>query len=281
MKKEKSQKKTLWIVLLGIALISIVGICVWYFQIKKPHDQAVAKFNVVISKIEEKNKELDKVISDAKSLMNSESKPYDENTITELTTTIADAESAKISIPELPDTTQEIVNQTKNLEKPIDYTDSIKAIEEKSTAFKNSILQMQQIINPTESFVIQRIQGIDGISGIQAVTEDHDPNGNLNKQGGYTATIYFSSPLINQDEVYGNDIVDKGTDGGGCIEVYATSEEAENRNTYLSSFDGSGFLNSGSHTVLGSIVIRTSAKLTATEQTNLTQSISDKLIELQ
>ena len=50
---------------------------------------------------------------------------------------------------------------------------------------------MRQITAPTESFVIQRIADVEGISGVQAVTEDHDPNGNLNKAGGYTACIYF------------------------------------------------------------------------------------------
>lgn len=41
---------------------------------------------------------------------------------------------------------------------------------------------MKQITNPNEDFVIQRLKGIPNISGYQAVTEDHDPNGNLNKQ---------------------------------------------------------------------------------------------------
>ena len=77
------------------------------------------------------------------------------------------------------------------------------------------------------------------------------------------------------------DIVDKGTQGGGCIEVYANVEDAEKRNTYLSAFDGAGMLNPGSHTVLGTIVIRTSDKLTATQQDEFTQKISDKLLELQ
>ena len=142
-------------------------------------------------------------------------------------------------------------------------------------------MQMRQITAPTESFVIQRIADVESISGVQAVTEDHDPNGNLNKAGGYTACIYFSSSLINQDEVFGNDIVEKGTDCGGCIEVYPTIEEAEKRNTYLSAFDGAGMLDSGSHNILGSIVIRTSRTLTATQQSELTQKISEKLLELQ
>lgn len=40
------------------------------------------------------------------------------------------------------------------------------------------------------------------------------------------------------------------TDGGGCVEVYAIVEGAEERNTYLSVFDGS-ILRPGSHAVVG------------------------------
>jgi hypothetical protein len=40
-------------------------------------------------------------------------------------------------------------------------------------------------------------------------------------------------------------------------------------------------LNPGSHTVLGTIVIRTSSLLTATQQNELTQVISGKLLEIQ
>ncbi len=53
------------------------------------------------------------------------------------------------------------------------------------------------------------------------------------------------------------------------------------RDSYLASFDGAGMLNSGSHKVLGTIVIRTSTKLTATQQNEFTNNITNKLLELQ
>lgn len=64
-----------------------------------------------------------------------------------------------------------------------------------------------------------------------------------------------------------------GTLAGGCIEVYESAEDAEKRNSYLASFDGSGFLSSGYHEVLGTIVIRTSDKLIASRQKALTEDI--------
>ena len=281
MNEKKEKNKKLMIGIVAILFVAIIGICIWYFQVKKPYEQAVNNFNSAVSSMELKNKELDAVISDAKTVMEKGDKPYDENTISNLTVAIADAESNRKEIPKLPDKTEEIISKTNELNAPIDYSSFIDTVKEKQLALENSILQQKQVIAPEENFIIQRIQGIEGISGIQAVTEDHDPNGNLNKAGGYTASVYFSSSLINQDELFGNDIVEKGTECGGCIEVYPTIEDAEKRNTYLSAFDGAGMFNSGSHNVLGSIVIRTSSKLTATQQNELTQKISEKLLELQ
>lgn len=279
-----NEKKVSWKLIAAIIVIIaviIAGICYWYFQIKKPHDTAVNNFNAAAKTVTEQNKELDAIIESAQAVLDSGDQPYDANTSTDAITAISDAEAAKREVPEIPDKTDDIDAETDKLSEPLDYSSVITNVNDKKTALENSIQQMKQITNPSEDFVIQRLQGIDGISGYQAVTEDHDPNGNLNKQGGYTAAVYFSSPWINQDEVYGNDIIDKGTDCGGCIEVYSTVDDAESRNAYLASFDGAGFLNSGSHIVLGTIVIRTSSNLTATQQNDLTQRISDKLLELQ
>ena len=119
---------------------------------------------------------------------------------------------------------------------------------------------------------------IDTIQEVQHATEENDPNGILNKQGGYTAYIYFADNQVTEP-VDGTDLLEKGTEAGGCIELYKTKEEAEKRNTYLSAFDG-GILDPGSHYVYGTIVIRTSHHLTASQQKALTEKIYNKLIEL-
>lgn len=140
---------------------------------------------------------------------------------------------------------------------------------------------MQQVTNPTEAFIVERLSGLPNITGMEAVTEDNDPNGNLNKQGGYTATVYFASDLVDQSNVYGKTIVDKGTEAGGAIEVYPTVEDANKRNEYLAGFDGAGMLSSGSHSVVGTIVIRTSDKLTASQQKEMEKNIYNSLIEIE
>lgn len=274
------KKKTL-LGLIAVVVIIAIGIGVWYFQVKKPHDLAEAKFNAAVKEVKTKNAELTTAMNEAQKILDKKEVVYDNATKEALTTSLSDAKSAKRKIPTLPEKTEEINAETKKLSKPLDYTPVINDISEKQTAYQNSVLQMKQITNPGEDFVIQRLKEVSNISGYQAVTEDHDPNGNLNKQGGYTSTVYFSTSLIDQSSVYGNDIVDKGTECGGAIEVYASKEDAKKRDSYLAGFDGAGILNSGSHKVLGTIVIRTSTKLTATQQNEFTDNITNKLLELQ
>lgn len=274
------KKKTLLGLIAAIAII-VIGIFVWYFQVKKPHDLAETKFNAAVKEVEAKNTELTSAMNDAQKILDKKEAVYDNTTKEAFITALSDAKAAQRKIPDLPKKTADINAETKKLSEPLDYSSVINAISEKQTAYQNSVLQMKQITNPNEDFVIQRLKGIPNISGYQAVTEDHDPNGNLNKQGGYTSTVYFSTPLIDQSSVYGNDIVDKGTECGGAIEVYASEKDAEKRDSYLASFDGAGMLNSGSHKVLGTIVIRTSTKLTATQQNEFTNNITNKLLELQ
>ena len=132
------------------------------------------------------------------------------------------------------------------------------------------------LINPTAEFVSERLSRISEIGEIQAATEDNDPNGGLNKAGSYTAAVYFESSNIDQAEFDEKDVVGKGTSCGGSIEVYSTVADAEQRNSYLGNFDGTIFA-SGSHRVVGTIVVRTSNDLTATQQKNLEGQIIEVL----
>ena len=128
--------------------------------------------------------------------------------------------------------------------------------------------------NPTPEEIKSSISKIDGILEIEIVTEDNDPNGQLGKQGGYTGALFFTYNLVNQDELDDVSAIEKGTNGGGCVEIYANKLDANKRNDYLSTFDGSAF-SSGSHIVLNTFVIRTSNLLKASEQ----KALEEKLIK--
>ena len=114
--KKKSKNAIIGIVF-TIIVIASVSVCIWYFQVKKPHDEAVNGFNTATETLEVKNAELDSVIADAQSLMDETNKPYDENTMSELKVSIADAENAKRTVPELPSKTSDIISATKNVKR--------------------------------------------------------------------------------------------------------------------------------------------------------------------
>lgn len=127
---------------------------------------------------------------------------------------------------------------------------------------------------PSINYVFECLKHVPSITGIEIATENEskDFTGMSNCNG----TIYFTSNLIDQDRISGDNVQEKGTAGGGSIDIFSTSSEAQNRNDYLSSFDGT-LLDSGAHVVVGSIVIRISSKLSKNEQEYLQNCIVDVL----
>lgn len=240
---------------------------------------AAVAFQTAADAVEEKNAGLDAAVNAGQELLDAGGTPLEEAAATELQVSIADAREGKREVPDMPQDAAAILAETQALEEPLDYSALLTALQEKSLAFESSVRQMEQVTNPTGDFIISRINEIENVGEIQGATESNDPNGNLNKQGGYTSATFFTSPLV-QEEVYGDNVVQKGTHVGGCIEVYETAENAKRRDEYLAAFDGTGITNPGSHMVCGTVVVRTSQYLTATQQTDLTNQIMEKVTEL-
>ena len=279
----KKSKKIMITIVIIVAVVVCGGVA-WYQLYKIPHDTAVASFNKAESIVKKKNDELDQSIKELKKVMDSGEKPYDEKTITNATTTIAAVQEAEEKIPEMPSGTDDINKATKKINTDIDYSDQIAAVQKAQKDLENSIQSLKQITNPDESFVITRLQKVSGITGIQAVTEDNDPNGHLGKDGGYTASVYFTYDKVDQSQIFTSgkgDMVDKGNEGGGDVEVYANVDDANKRNDYLGSLDGVGIASPGSHTVAGTCVVRTSDQLPASQQKELTQNIINALIAIE
>ena len=154
------------------------------------------------------------------------------------------------------------------------------ALEYVKNEMKSEIAISDQINNPTVKWVDSALENVEGITGTQAVTKNDNPDGLLNKEQGYIGCLYFTLKDIDQSKVRGKSIVDKGTDAGGAIEIYETREDAEARDEYLSDFDNDSTLDSGSHIVLGKMVIRTSYKLDGKKQIELSSAIIDQLTVL-
>lgn len=239
---------------------------------------AKENLNTEIERVESQMADLQSEIETAEALAQTEDAPLDETVIPSLESAISQAKTIEFTAPDTPSGLDEINAEIDNL-KAIDYTADIQTLKDAEQVVNDSIAQMKQVTNPSEAFVIERLQSIEGIGDISAVTEDNDPNGQLGKSGGYTATVYFTSPLVDQSDVIGSTVIEKGTEGGGAIEVYANVDDANKRKDYLSAFDG-GILSSGSHEVVGTVLVRTSDKLTASQQKELEAAIIEALTRL-
>ena len=280
------KKKTKLIIVAVVVVIAVIaGSLGAYFGYFKPHKEAVEAYNVVVSDIQEKTDQLDGEIKKLQELVDNEDKPLDETTIDAAKEALKNAGASKIVIGEMPKATKDILSRTKELSTPVDYSDELTALSTAYTNLENSKKQYKQVVNPSEEFVVQRILTVDDVADARAVTEDQDPNGNLHKAGGYTSTIYFESKTVNQSDVYvsgkyADVLIDKGTDAGGAIEVYENVEDAEKRRDYLATYDGTIYAN-GTHTVIGTVLVRTSNELTATQQKELEQKVIDALTRLE
>jgi cell division protein FtsB len=267
-----------------IALAAIGGGAYWYVNYQVPHQKAVDAFNQAVAGLDERNVKLDAAIADLQDLQGSDDKPLDTAVDEAASSAIGQAQAAKQSAPEMPDSTDEINASAKKIDGMGEYQEQLDALTTAKQNLQNSIDQLKQVTCPSEAFVIERLTGLPNVTGVEAVTETNDPNGKLNKAGGYTASVYFSSDLVDSSDLWPSDgytgIVAYGCDGGGCVEVYKTAEEAEARNEYLAGYDSNALLAPGSHEVLGTCVVRTSDKLTASQQQTMAQNIKDSLTRL-
>ena len=241
---------------------------------------AIKKYDSSKKAADQKNANLDKAISEADALVKKGEKALDDTLFTKLETSISSAKAAKQTIPDMPSTEKEILSTVSKIDS-IDYTKVLEELSSSQKALEKSIKQYALVNAPTEAYVIKCLETVEHIDGISAVTEDNDPNGNLNKAGGYTATVYFADDRVPADKVEfkGKTIIEKGTDGGGAIEVYANEEDVKKRNDYLAGFDG-GILASGSHKVIGTVLVRTSDYLTASQQKELETAIVEALTKV-
>lgn len=163
-----------------------------------------------------------------------------------------------------------------------DGREVLKYILTVETEFSEDELALLNKIPDAEA-VAKALESLDTVDGTCIVTEENDPNGNLNKTGGYIAAVYFSDNRANlemKNNPYASykDICDQGTVAGGQIEVYPNEEDAKKRADYLGNFSGS-ILSSGDNYVYGTSVIRVSNEMTATQMGELKDAVVKALTE--
>ncbi|MBQ4232896.1 MAG: hypothetical protein II699_06405, partial [Lachnospiraceae bacterium] len=239
---------------------------------------SIAAFETAKEAVTKKNDEFKKLIDESSKMLNSEDIPLDDKLISKLENAVSDAKTEIADVPEMPESAEDINKAAEELNK-VDYKDAISSLNDVKGKYETSVKKYNLVNQPSEKYVIKCLKRVKNVIGIGAVTEDNDPNGKLNKAGGYTATVYFASKYLNPKKIDGKTVVDKGTDCGGAIEVYTCSEDAVKRDEYLAGFDGT-ILCSGSHTVIGTVVVRTSDELPASKQKKLEKMIIKELTRI-
>lgn len=269
--------------------------------------ETIADYNASAKELNAGIQELNDEINASQASINKDEDPFDPETLVTLKSVMTEAQQKLVAEAEvLPEYEPVTVNESDSEEslkaliektkedikamdavtvpepvEVIDYSDILASLKEAHQAYDDSILSLKQITAPSDEFVMDRLKRIENITAMGAVTEDNDPNGKLNKAGGYIGTIYFRDANIDQSEMYppNGTVFEVGTDGGGSIEIYPNVEDAESRNAYLATFDGSIF-DSGAHHVYGTIIIRISDSLTASKQNEMTEKVLNALIEI-
>ena len=274
------------------------------------HNQKAKQYNEGLSDILDLRGLLETVIGTADSLLNGSDLPLDINLKTELSEA---REEAAICISEIPDLLDyvdelpesdlytedaitEFLNElevkAENLSKivipEIPESAGIRNIYNSLSAliieYEDSCKALKQVIVPEDSFVISKLKIIDTVTDIEAVTEEHDPNGLLGTEGGYVGCIYFADSRVDKAQIFiqpgKNNVIDIGTVGGGSIEIYQTPEEVEVRCEYLNSFKGSN-VKIGSYKTIGTIIVRVSYLLSEVQQEELINQVISNLTTLE
>lgn len=274
------------------------------------YNDAATAFNASIQPIVDANAILDEVIAVSQALLDAGEIPFDPQAKADLEQAIDAAVRSKVPVPAeiplkeeltIPDnaTAEDLECMTSTafseaeairlIEVPApisqpDYSATTEALLDAQNAFERSILIQKQVTAPTDDFVLERLKQMDTILSLAAVTKSNDPNGLLGTEGGYIGCIYFSDSRVDKTQLNlkpgDYNVIAMGTVGGGAVEIYATVEEAEARNGYLATYDGTD-LNPGSHVVVGTMVVRTSSMLTDEQQTELTNQIIAIMTELE
>lgn len=257
------------------------------------------------------NNELSNEITDLQDVITYGGKPYDENTIIIANDAINQGKIAMQELPEL-DFEREVkqvddffflqVNSIMKQETIVrekigilnnlladtkipDYTETIDTINLARTELENSIRQLEQVTAPSEAFVLSRITEIKdeaGMIDIVALTEDTDPENRIGKNGWYTSKVIFRHKDVKHYGLSNGYLTlsEVGNPAGGCVETYATVEDAERRDAELASMEGT-VRAPGAHLVCGTMVVRISEDMKTSTQKILLEMIVNSLLRLE
>lgn len=240
---------------------------------------ARAEFDLEVERIRKEEDCLRKELHEAEEFLKVCGTPLFESVRDDLRSVIKEGYSSIVVVPERPGELSDIVRVTEKELVSIGYVDVCERVKKAVLDLKVSEEQFRLLSNPSAEFVAERLYKVSHVSGVEMADEENDPYGRLNKAGSYTGLVYFSSDLVDESVLSGGSIIDVGTDCGGCIEIFSSVEDAKRRDDYLSAFDGTIFA-PGLHSVVGTLVVRVSERLSASVQSEFEEDIVKGLARL-
>ena len=154
--------------------------------------------------------------------------------------------------------------------------------EDSTDAYMTKVYELSEeevklVTNPSPEYVVAALNQVDSVIGVEIDPEVGSGVIEAAEVDECVARIFFTSDLVDQ-AAFGEEetVLEKGTSAGGSIDVYMNVEDALARDVYLHGFDDNALLKAGGHAVVGTMVIRTSEKLSEEEQIALT----DRIVEV-
>lgn len=238
--------------------------------------EAIQSYDAAYSELRAENDTLQAAIDAGETLLKQDAPALDNALYDELSSAVESARNEFVELIGLPDTPEAALEAATAMA-AANYDGLDAAITDACAELESSI-QLYDLVNaPSDERVKTCLEQIPSVLQCVSVTEETDNNNLLNKDGSYIGRIVFACEPMITSAVSDSTLLNKGTDAGGSIEVFRNQEDAEKRNSYLAVFDGS-ILDSGSHIVLGTLVVRTSCKLTASQQDELEAAIIQALL---
>lgn len=238
--------------------------------------EALEAYNAAYAELSKSNASLEEDISTGEATANASLPVMDGALYDALAEAISTAKNALVPLEERGETPEATLAAAKVMA-GVDYSGMTQAILDVCAQIESSNQLYALVDAPSDERVIVCLSQVEGILQCVAVTEETDSNNNLNKAGSYIGRIIFAYDPVTRSAISDSALLNKGTDAGGSIEVFRNQADAVKRDSYLAVFDGT-ILDSGSHVVVGTVVVRTSSKLTASQQQELQTAITQALL---
>lgn len=190
------------------------------------YNESIAPYNEAAAGIADANGKLQAVLDEAQAVLDKGAQAYEPDTLDELESAIQSASKAFIEVPVQIDPFEErsvpgsfsknelalaqheaetALGAVKEAKEKIptvpevpDFTDEIESVRSAQKKYEDSVQKLANITAPSDSFVKERLERIDTVVQAEAVTADHDPNGLLGTESGYTGCVYFLDERIDR-----------------------------------------------------------------------------------